>query len=140
MKLGCMVFRQVLGWLKHQKWWTFTELDYNLLLVAYARIGEPEKVKKTINRMKKAGFKPNVASYTSLIEAYGKKGLFYEAEAILDNMLEEGPKPSAVTYQTMISALVKVVRILPGTLFLSLQSFDNLCCVLAYAFFHFCAR
>lgn len=101
---------EVLGWLKHQKWWTFTELDYNLLLVAYARIGEPEKVKKTINRMKKAGFKPNVASYTSLIEAYGKKGLFYEAEAILDNMLEEGPKPSAVTYQTMISALVKVEK------------------------------
>eukprot|EP00250_Pteridium_aquilinum_P035589 c9692_g1_i1 orf=69-1715(+) len=98
---------EIIGWLKHQSWWTFSELDYNLQLVAYAKIGEPEKVKKTINSMKKAGFQPNVASHTSLIEAYGKKGLLYEAEGILNKMLEEGPKPTALTYQTMIGAFVK---------------------------------
>ncbi|KAI5060857.1 hypothetical protein GOP47_0023362 [Adiantum capillus-veneris] len=98
---------EIIGWLKHQKWWTITELDYNLQLVAYAKIGEPGKVKKTLNSMKKAGFQPNVASYTSLIEAYGNKGLFYEAEGILNQMLEEGPKPTALTYQTIIGALVK---------------------------------
>ncbi|MCO5561991.1 hypothetical protein L7F22_015617 [Adiantum nelumboides] len=98
---------EIIGWLKHQKWWTVSQIDYILQLHAYAKIGEPGKVKKVLNSMKKAGFQPNVASYTSLIEAYGNKGLLYEAEGILNQMLEGGPKPTALTYQTMIGAFVK---------------------------------
>ncbi|KAH7437878.1 hypothetical protein KP509_05G093600 [Ceratopteris richardii] len=98
---------EIIGWLKHQNWWTSSELDFNLQMVAYAKIGEPEKVKKTLKNMKKAGFQPNVASYTSLIEAYGNKGLLYEAEMVLNQMLEEGPKPTVLTYQTMIGAFIK---------------------------------
>lgn len=116
---------EVLGWLKHQDWWTFTELDFNLQLVAYAKISALEKVKTTMDRMKKAGFQPGVASYTSLIEVYGKKGLFYEAEGILNKMLEEGPQPSALTYQTMISALVKAEKHDDADrIFMSLESED----------------
>ena len=95
-------------WLKQQNWWTFSELDYNLIIAAYGKMGEYEKVKRMMKGMEESGFKPNVASYTSLIEAYGRKKLFSEAEGILDKMMKEGPKPTQVTYQTMIGAFVKV--------------------------------
>ncbi|MCO5587458.1 hypothetical protein L7F22_041407 [Adiantum nelumboides] len=74
---------EIIGWLKHQKWWTASQIDYILQLHAYAKIGEPGKVKKVLNSMKKTGFQPNVASYTSLIEAYGNKELLHEDEGIL---------------------------------------------------------
>jgi pentatricopeptide repeat protein len=95
-------------WLKEQNWWTFSVLDYNLMIAAYGKIGEYDKVERMIQRMKDAGFNPNVATYTSLIEAYGRKRMFSEAEDVLEKMAKEGPKPTQVTYQTMIGALVKV--------------------------------
>ena len=102
---------QVTKWLKQRSWWAFGELDYHFLIAAYAKMGEPEKVKEAMRCMKASGFSPNVASYTSLIEAYGERGLLYEAEGIFNDMREDGPMPTTVTYQTMIKAFVKVNHI-----------------------------
>lgn len=101
---------ETLEWLRKQNWWTFGELDYNLLIVAYAKLGEPEKVERAMQSMKKAGFAANVASYTSLIEAYGRRGLLSKAEGIFKKMLKEGPSPTALTYQTIIGAFIKGER------------------------------
>lgn len=98
---------EIIEWLRQQSWWAFTELDHNLLITAYGKLGEPEKVERALRIMKKAGVTPSVAPYTSLIEAYGRKRFFEKAESIFNKMLEEGPSPTALTYQTIIGALIK---------------------------------
>ena len=99
---------QALDWLKEQEWWNFGVQDYNLLVTAYGKLGQPEKAESSISMMRDSGLEPNVAILTSLLEAYARMGNFIQAETILTQMLEAGPAPTEVTYQTYINMLCKV--------------------------------
>lgn len=97
-----------MDWLKEQEWWNFGVQDYNLLVTAYGKLGQPEKAESSISMMCDSGLEPNVAILTSLLEAYARMGNFIQAETILTQMLEAGPAPTEVTYQTYINMLCKV--------------------------------
>lgn len=118
---------QALDWLKEQEWWNFGVQDYNLLVTAYGKLGQPEKAESSISMMRDSGLEPNVAILTSLLEAYARMGNFIQAETILTQMLEAGPAPTEVTYQTYINMLCKVLFLLDETELYSCTSKVNLC-------------
>lgn len=99
---------QVLIWLKEQDWWNFGVQDFNLIIAAYGKLGQPENAESSFTEMREAGLEPNVACFTSLLEAHARAGNFERAESIYTEMVERGPAPTEVTYQVYINALCKV--------------------------------
>lgn len=103
------MYAQVLLWLKQQDWWNFGIHDFNLMIAAYGKLGQPGIAELSFTEMREVGLEPNVACFTSLLEAHARTGNFVRAESIYQEMLKTGPAPTEVTYQVYINALCKVL-------------------------------
>lgn len=101
---------EVLLWLKQQDWWNFGIHDFNLMIAAYGKLGQPGIAELSFTEMREVGLEPNVACFTSLLEAHARTGNFVRAESIYQEMLKTGPAPTEVTYQVYINALCKAER------------------------------
>ncbi|KAG0628907.1 hypothetical protein M758_1G061500 [Ceratodon purpureus] len=101
---------EVLIWLKEQDWWNFGIQDFNLIIAAYGKLGQPGNAESSFTEMREAGLEPNVACFTSLLEAHARADNFERAESIYREMVETGPAPTEVTYQVYINALCKAER------------------------------
>lgn len=101
---------EVLVWLRKQDWWSFGVQDFNLIIAAYGKLGQPENAESSFAEMREAGLEPNVACFTSLLEAHARGENFERAESIYRQMVETGPAPTEVTYHVYINALCKAER------------------------------
>jgi len=102
------LYVQVLVWLKKQDWWSFGVQDFNLIIAAYGKLGQPGNAESSFTEMREAGFEPNVACFTSLLEAHARADNFERAESIYQEMVETGPAPTEVTYHVYINVLCKL--------------------------------
>jgi pentatricopeptide repeat protein len=101
-----------------------TAHDYNVLLGAYARVGEARKAEDVLKRMVErckekgdpCGSAPDITSYNMLLDAWAKsneKGRGQRAESILETLQKEydngefAIEPDARTYAAVILAIVR---------------------------------
>ena len=93
--------------------------SYNMVVDAYAKIGDPEGAEAVLRRLEKlweagnAKVKPNTILYNAVIDAWAKsreKGAAQRAEAILNHMKQlhqqghEDIYPDTIIYNTVINA------------------------------------
>ncbi|URE23570.1 tify domain [Musa troglodytarum] len=101
---------EILEWLRSQHWWDFSEMDFFMLITAYGKLGDFNRVERVLKYMNKKGYSPSVISHTALMEAYGRARQFSKAEAIFRRMQSSGPDPSPVTYQIILKTFVEMQR------------------------------
>lgn len=79
---------------------------YNVRIMN-AQSSGPEDVKKLIQEMSDAGFKPDTISYNYLMTSYLKAGMMDEAIRVYKELEGNGCKPNAASFRTLISYLCK---------------------------------
>uniref|UniRef100_A0A1D1YGG3 Pentatricopeptide repeat-containing protein At3g59040 n=1 Tax=Anthurium amnicola TaxID=1678845 RepID=A0A1D1YGG3_9ARAE len=98
---------EILEWLRTQHWWTFSEMDFLMLITAYGKLGDFNRAERVMRYMNKKGYPPSVISHTALMESYGRAGQYNKAEAIFRRMQTSGPEPSPLTYQIILKTFVQ---------------------------------
>ncbi|KAF8012470.1 hypothetical protein BT93_I0593 [Corymbia citriodora subsp. variegata] len=79
---------------------------YNVRIMHAQSLG-PEDVKKLIQEMSDAGFKPDTISYNYLMTSYLKAGMMDEAIGVYKELEGNGCKPNAASFRTLIHYLCK---------------------------------
>ncbi|KAG0568736.1 hypothetical protein KC19_6G041800 [Ceratodon purpureus] len=74
------------------------------LIMAYSRAGEYDRLAKTMEVVKGAGWILQSAVYNILIAEYGKGGHLDKMEKVFSEMMDASVKPSFETFQYMIDA------------------------------------
>ncbi|XP_030524060.2 pentatricopeptide repeat-containing protein At4g36680, mitochondrial [Rhodamnia argentea] len=79
---------------------------YNVRIMNAQNSGA-EDVKKLIQEMNNAGFKPDTISYNYLMTSYLKAGMMDEAIKVYEELEGNGCKPNAASFRTLIHYLCK---------------------------------
>ncbi|KAF3325687.1 pentatricopeptide repeat-containing protein [Carex littledalei] len=101
------IVSEILEWLRTQHWWSFSEMDFLMLITAYGKLASFKKAERLMKYMNKSGFAPSVISHTALMEAYGRAKQYTKAETIFRGMQSVGPSPSPLTYQIILKTFVE---------------------------------
>jgi len=85
-------------------------VSYNIMIEAYARIGNRSDAFAVYNSLRDAGLKPDKISITGLIKAVVTDNDIETARILLRDMKTNNIKPDVVTYNTMIRTLCEKLQ------------------------------
>lgn len=77
-----------------------------------ARSLDADTGRRTYQRLRSAGFRPDVFTYTNLMIAYGREGKTHMLSELVAEMQTEGVAPNVMTHIVLVTAYAKKVRAL----------------------------
>lgn len=92
---------------RKQKYSQPSIVTYNILLKAFADVGDFDRVNLLFDELQEAGLGPDLYTLNVIIGAYGRGGYVEKMEAIYSTMTDMGCKADAVTLNSLINAYGK---------------------------------
>uniref|UniRef100_A0A6V7QWX4 Pentatricopeptide repeat-containing protein n=1 Tax=Ananas comosus var. bracteatus TaxID=296719 RepID=A0A6V7QWX4_ANACO len=98
---------EILEWLRTQHWWDFSEMDFLMLITAYAygRSRQYSKAEAIFRRMQSLGPEPSPLTYQIILKTFVEGDKFKEAEAVFQSLLNDERssfKPDQKMFHMMI--------------------------------------
>ncbi|KAF8984245.1 hypothetical protein BGZ46_008547 [Entomortierella lignicola] len=85
--------------------------DFNMLISRALRSNQFSQVPYLMEKMQKAGHRPDVFTFTAMIDADVKMGKYQEAKEIFEAMQQANIQPDVIAYSVMISGALSHVGV-----------------------------